>query len=150
MIKFFALLSLLLSCTSGNSLLKDAQTSQAITFKTITVDSPIEAKKYILNQRNYLVLLFEQSRDPYYGVPKWNEQCLKDNRIGEIHETQENVLLVSRLYFDKSGNPGFCFENRPPYYGQHIIIYCKNKNQINDLKVNNPNDLKLKDSNLCE
>lgn len=148
MIKLLSFLILLNSCSSKPGILKKVQDSNPLSIKKIPVESRQEAKKYIQNQRNFLVLLFEQSRDPYYGTPKWNEQCLKENKIGDVIETNDHIILTSTLYFDDKGAPGFCFEQRPNY-GQQIMLYCEGKKEVLDMKYKVP-ALDLEKYTLCD
>lgn len=147
MIKFLFFF-LLVACSSTPVTKKVAESENSI-IKEIKVSSRSEAKKYIQNQRNYLVLLFEQSRDPYYGTPKWNEHCLRDNRIGKVEETSEAVYLSSRLFLNKEGSPGFCYGGEARY-GQHIVLYCEGSDKILDMRFITPRELNLEEYQLCE
>ena len=141
MTKWLLPLAFLVACSTAETIEKKIQKTDPLVMKTIPVESKSEAKKYIQNQRNYLVLLFEQSRDPYYGVPKWKDECLKANRIGEIIETDNRIVLSSKLYFDLKGTPGFCFGDASIVYGQQIIIYCEDDKVVKDMKFKTPVDL---------
>lgn len=123
--------------------------TRPLEIKDIPVNSRLEATKYIQNQRNYLVLLFEQSRDPYYGTPKWNEACLKANKIGEISDTPSHITLLSGLFLDKRGAPGFCFEDATIVYGQQVLVYCKSDNIVRDMKFKTKDKLDIKKYKLC-
>lgn len=132
-----------------DSLDKKIQGMQPLEIKDVPVTSRLEARKYIQNQRNYLVLLFEQSRDPYYGTPKWNEACLKANKIGEITDTPSHITLSSRLFLDKQGAPGFCFEDASVVYGQQVLVYCEGDKVVRDLKFRTSDELEIKKYNIC-
>lgn len=147
MIRYLPLF-LLIACSSTPIARKIRESHNPI-IKEVNVSSRVEAKKYIHNQRNYLVLLFEQSRDPYYGTPKWNEHCLRDNRIGDVEETKEAIFLSSRLFLNQEGSAGFCFGGDAKY-GQHVIIYCEGSEKVLDMKFITPSELNLKEYKLCE
>lgn len=128
---------LLTSCSTAKKgpLVEKALNSEGAILKKVPLNSEEAAKRYIHNQRNFLKLLFEQSRDPYYGTPKWSEECLKENKIGDIDEDREKILLVSELYFNKEGNPGLCPGSPSAKKGSHIILYCKGDNLVLDVKL---------------
>ncbi len=149
MTKIFLLL-LLTACSTGQSLEKKIQGMSFLEKKSIPVFSRLEAKKYIQNQRNYLVLLFEQSRDPYYGTPKWSEECLRENIIGDVKEERQHIIFSSMLYFDKTGSAGFCSVNKSASAGQRIVIYCEGDKNVKDMSVLTTNELNLEKFNLCD
>lgn len=150
MIKRILPLAFLVACSMAETIEKKVQKTDPLVMKSVPVKSKSEAKKYIQNQRNYLVLLFEQSRDPYYGVPKWKDECLKANRIGEIVETQSAVILSSQLYFDPKGTPGFCFGDPSIVYGQQLIIYCEGDNVVKDMIFKTPVELDHSKYKICD
>lgn len=67
-----------------------------------------EARNYIRNKWNYIYLLFEQSHDPYYGTPRWSQECLKNNTLGKVRENNGNIFFVSRFLLNDKKEPGFC------------------------------------------
>lgn len=150
MIKALFPLLLLAACSSMESLEKKIHGMQPIQMKSIPVASRLEAKKYIQNQRNYLVLLFEQSRDPYYGTPKWNAECLKANKIGEITDTPSYMIFSSRLFLDQQGAAGFCYQDTSIVYGQQVIVYCEGDKVVRDMKFGSPDELDIKKYKLCD
>lgn len=150
MTKWYLPFLFLLGCSTIETLEKKIQKTNPLEMKSVPVESRQEAKKYIQNQRNYLVLLFEQSRDPYYGIPKWKDECLRDNKIGDIVETEKSIVLTSRLYFDSKGTPGFCFGDSVIVYGQQIIVYCEGDKVVKDMKFKTPTDLDLTKYKICD
>jgi hypothetical protein len=150
MTKLLLSLFFLVACSMAETLEKRVEKAGPLVMKSIPVKSRSEANKYIQNQRNYLILLFEQSRDPYYGVPKWKDECLKANRIGDIIETQSAIVLSSRLYLDPKGNPGFCFGDPAIVYGQQIIVYCEGDNVVKDMSFKTTKGLDHTKYKICD
>lgn len=98
---FFAFI---LSCASVPK--KSPPPGAFVLTKTHTTEK--DARNSIRNKWNYIFLLFEQSHDPYYGTPKWSPECLKNNSLGKIKETNGNVFFLSRLILNDSKEPGHC------------------------------------------
>jgi len=114
------------------------------------ISSEAEAKTYMQNQLNYLKLLYQQSRDPYYGEPKWTEYCLKNTKIGEIKINKHYFISVSDLYMNADGEFGYCPGNRVAERGYFILLYCMNKkNVISDIRLQYDPNLDLKKLDLC-
>ena len=147
MIKYLPIL-FIFAC-SHTPITKKVSEAERPMIKEVPVSSRGEAKKYIHNQRNFLVLLFEQSRDPYYGTPKWKDDCLMDNRIGDVTETKEAVYLSSRLFLNNEGSPGYCFGGEARY-GQQIVLYCEGSDKVLDMKFITQKEINLKDYTLCD
>ena len=118
MIKLF-ILSLLISCAS--SLEKKLPANTTVITKEHA--SAKEARNFVRNKWNYLFLLFEQSHDPYYGTPRWQEECLKKNTIGKIHENKGNLAFLSRFLLDEKKEPGHC----EGVDTEVIFLYCANQ-----------------------
>lgn len=148
MIKLLPLFCLLLACASKKSI---DQVSSPVppVIKRISVASTAEAKKYIQNQRNFLVLLFEQSRDPYYGTPKWSEDCLKQNQIGDIRETETYIALQAKLIL-RYMEPGYCATDGRNKPGVQFIYFCKNTNEVVNLRFLTNKDFNSEDYDLCQ
>jgi hypothetical protein len=98
--------------------------------KKIPVTSSEEAGHVIQNKINFLNMLFEQTRDPYYGVPKWTELCLKENKIGGIQKTKHGIQAVSELYLDQSDSPGLCPENPSATKKYLVYLYCNGSESV--------------------
>ena len=98
--------------------------------KKIPVASSEEAGHVIQNKMNFLNMLFEQTRDPYYGVPKWTELCLKENKIGVIQKTKHGLQSVSELYLDQSDSPGQCPENPRATKKYLVYLYCSGSDSL--------------------
>lgn len=126
MTRFLSLVLLfLLGCSSVASL-----PSHAVV-RRIPVDSSDQAKKVIENHVRYLRMLFEQSRDPYYGTPKWSEACLKANVIGDRIELEQSFSSTSTLILDSKGTAGHC---KGETYSV-IMLFCAGSNEVQEIKV---------------
>jgi hypothetical protein len=116
------------------------------TMKEIEVDSGEQAKKIITNRIRYLNLLFEQSRDPYYGKLKWSPECLASNKVGKLEESEGSLFFRSQLYLDDKGREGVC----KGALSEVIMSYCKNEKVVRETKTQL--DLKAKKTvkDLCK
>lgn len=148
---FLAFLLVISGCASRSQkkLIEEVKTIPGNQIKLIPVSSRSEALKYFHNQRNYLILLFEQSRDPYYGKPKWTEECLKSNIPGPISETANMLTMTSSLFLDSDGNPGLCPESKSAIKSQVLLIYCDRSSEILSLKFPTQAGIDLKKYKLC-
>lgn len=154
MIKYSGLI-FLLSITACSSLHKKSifeladKTKYSVVKKTnaLNVD---EAKKILQSRFNYLTMLFEQSRDPYYGHPKWTDYCLQSNKIGPVTKTQNAIMSVSEIYVDGSGNPGFCPENPYALKAYEIAFYCENEQMVYQISLPSKDKLDLQKVSLCK
>lgn len=97
------------------------------------------------NHVKFLKFLFEQSRDPYYGQPKWSEACLKDNEIGEVNDKNQIIESRSTVFLDQSFMPGICTGTK--YY--FILIYCRGSKFLKEIKIP-VTKTALKSEFLCE
>lgn len=98
--------------------------------RIIDVSSPDQAKKVIDNHVRFLELLFEQSRDPYYGELKWSKKCLADNIIGKRVEKDGVVSSTSTLYLNANGRPGHCTGVMHVF----ALVYCPGSSIVIETK----------------
>jgi hypothetical protein len=91
---YFLGLLILSSCTTRIPLgaMRDAL------IRKYPVNDRTEALALIQSRYNYLKLLFEQSREPYYGENKWTEECLKENVVGPIEDNNSSISMNSGLF----------------------------------------------------
>jgi hypothetical protein len=134
---------------SQKNLVDDIQAIKGKSVNKIPVSSRAEALKYFHNQRNYLVLLFEQSRDPYYGTPKWTDECIKSNVLGRVTETSNMISMISNLYLDKDGNPGLCPESKLAIKSHFILIFCEGSSEVLNLKFPTAPEINLEKYQFC-
>lgn len=150
MINLFTLL-ILLSITACSSFKKTsvfeiADKTKHSVVKKIDVANEDEAKKVLQGRHNYLKLLFEQSRDPYYGHPKWTETCLQGNKIGPV----TNMTSLSELYVDNKGNPGFCPENPFALRAFEVDFYCAGEQSVYQITIPQNAPFDLNKVSLCK
>ncbi len=125
-----AIIFVAVSCsTHKDGLLKLAQETKYSVIKKTPASSKEEAAKHLQNRFNYLTLMYEQSRDPYYGHPKWSEYCLKMTKIGSVTKS-DGVTSVSELYVDDKGNPGLCPEDPMAIHAFEIGYYCEQEKTV--------------------
>jgi hypothetical protein len=87
-----------------------------------------EASAYLGHQQKYFQLTFEQSHDPYYGTPRWSEDCLRDNQIGSIEKKGGHELIVSQFYY--RGAIGFCKQDVQVSLLRYVLVKCQGKAQV--------------------
>lgn len=104
---------------------------------TQTVSNREEAEQIIRRKASYYQSLFEQSFDPYYGTPKYKEDCLKENLVGSIQVTKQSSLLVMRLALDSKYEAGFCTSSSNPAVTLfHMVYYhCHQSKEVHRLVV---------------
>lgn len=132
MTKFFRL-SLLLFLSSCATKIPLSEIEDAIV-SVHQVQDRQEAVKFIQSRYNFLKLLFEQSRDPYYGKFKWSQKCLEENVIGPVIDTGSSVTMNSSLYLDSKLESGFCPESAVLRYNV-ILTWCENSLVVNEYKI---------------
>lgn len=144
------ILILLSSCASKpkTSLLgllaKDPQASM----QSHPAKSRMDAKRIIQNRQNYLRILFEQSVDPYYGKPKWSDECLSANRIGSIEEAKESIVLWSQLIL-KDQKEGFCPGDKEAKASHVLMVYCEGSGTVQEYKFSAEIQFNLKEIQFC-
>jgi len=134
------------SSLKRTSIFEIADNTKYSVVKKIPAQNEDEAKKVMIGRHNYLRLMFEQSRDPYYGHPKWTDTCLQSNKIGTVSD----MSLVSELYVDGNGNPGFCPENPMALKAYEIFFYCKKESSVYQVTIPQKESLDLKKVSLCK
>jgi hypothetical protein len=111
----------------------------------IPVDSSEQAKKIIENHVRYLRMLFEQSRDPYYGTPKWSEECLKANVVGERMNAGSSFSSASTLILDSKGTPGHCKGESH----RVIMLFCSGAKEVQEIKIPHPLPAGFTEKSFC-
>lgn len=152
MIKYVVTLSILFlsyACTTRPSYLSTIKSNPKIKIKVHDIHTPKDAQYFIQNQLNFLGLLFQQSRDPYYGTPKWSEKCLKENVIGKIKHSPDGFWVESVLYLDASGFPGHCSETMGATESVLIFVFCQKEANLLEIKYPMIEKLNSMNTNLC-
>ena len=153
MIKFLYLtLFFLISCgtLSQKTLESKVREAKFHFIKERPVSSVADANNYMQNQLNYLNLLYQQSRDPYYGQYKWSEYCLNVTKIGSVEVKEKYLLSVSDLYMNDEGDFGHCPENKMAKRAYFILLYCMNKKEVvYDIRVQFDTQFDFEKLDLC-
>lgn len=116
-------------------LLFTACSSQVVTIPhdakvtTKTFASVTEAKNYVKNKWNYINILYEQSRDPYYGTPRWPEECLKKHQFGKVMEKHGNTFFLSHLLLNQKDEPGDCQGREADV----AYLQCKGQTSVHEI-----------------
>lgn len=118
--------------------------------KSIPAYDKKQARSIIQNHINFLQILFKQSHDPYYNVPKWSSQCLKENEIGELIESETKLQSNSLLYLSKTHEVGYCSQAEGTYLAHVIYIYCEKKNEVLEMKIPVENQKNPEIISLCD
>ncbi len=124
-IRTFLAAFILLSCSS---------LPEGALVRKIPAKSESEAKSIIFNHVQFLKTLFVQTRDPYYNVLKWTEECLQENIIGAM-ETTDAVLFSKSVLYMKNNEPGFCSRNSDVEKMVLLYTYCPNGGFVSELKM---------------
>lgn len=137
LMKYLYLLPLFFACSfiKSGSVMERISSNKDASIKKIQTNSEKDAKNWIQNQINFLAMIYQQSRDPYYGVPKWSEECLKENKIGDISKTENGLQAISEIYLNQDGMPGFCSTSQNAHRSLIIYLFCENQDHVLEIKV---------------
>ena len=102
--------------------------------RKIEAEDLTQAKNVVTNHVQFLKTLFIQTRDPYYNVLKWSDECLSENSIGEILE-KDNSLVSKSVLFMKNNEPGYCSNNLDAIKTHLIYKYCDQQKAVLELKI---------------
>lgn len=136
-INFIAIIFLFISCSHNKQV-------RFLTKRT-TVSNQTEAKFILENQKQYLEMIFQQSKDPYYGKLRWTQECIDENKIGKI-ETEKYLQLISVVYLNQYLSPGFCSNQTGSAKYVDLVIFCSSQKEVREYKIpyknfsNNPSD----------
>jgi hypothetical protein len=125
----FILLFLMVACSTKSTHVTLAYLVNA-KIKLIDVSSPEQGNSVIDNHLRFLKLLFEQSRDPYYGKYKWTKECLAENVIGRREEFDGHMVATSVLFLDENGKPGHCSGTKYTV----SLVYCSEGKFVIEMK----------------
>jgi hypothetical protein len=138
----FGFLFYFISCSTG--------TKKPLPFKSIPAENQVQARSIIQNHLNFLNLLFEQSKDPYYNVPKWTPECLEENKIGKLNENGKDMQAISILYVNDLKEVGQCSRSERTYPAYVIYVYCEKSHEVREIKYVVGTQKDPKSLNLCE
>jgi hypothetical protein len=129
-------------------------------FQYVTLDAHVvnsypansfsEAKKVINLKTSYMRLLFEQSHEPVFGTPKWTDECIKANNIGDAHIDGEEIYAISELFVHFNGSLGHCHEGPRVFKAHHILVYCPVYKEVIEYKFSLNPTLNFQKIDLCK
>ena len=132
------ILIVFLSCAHVNKLsLKELSKLTPYSISTEKVEDGLKLIKQLETEHKYLESIFEQSYDPYYGTPKWSQECLSENIIEPIRKTPRGIFLITTLHYNWEKKPGFCSSSTTygSSYIQTIKYYCYHEPVLNILTI---------------
>lgn len=100
---------------------------EQIQYRTLKVTSEMEGRALVENKRSFLLDLFKQSEDPYFGTPRWSTECLKRNQIGKLESRGREISFSAQVTVDKRWNVGDCTDG-----GRDALLqvkYCGKQSQ---------------------
>lgn len=109
-----------------------------------------EAKKVIILKTNYMHLLFEQSYEPSFGIPKWSDECLKANKIGPAKIEGDEIYAISELFVHYNGSLGHCEEGPRVFKALHVLVYCQVYKEVIEYKFSYDPTLNFNKIDLCK
>lgn len=109
--------------------------SATVRVVSIAVSSDEEGKNFVRNRRDFLERLYEQSIEPYWGKPKLDPTCLKENRLGTLEESAAAIYAKSRLTAETGYEFGLCHEPAEPLRLLHYIGYCLGSHLSVELQI---------------
>ncbi len=137
--------------TSGD--LKQMLSGRPLTTISQPVSGSVEAEEILNRKYQYHLLLFEQSFDPYYGTPRYDEACLKENIVGKVMKTSRALILPMTLALNSQFEAGFCTNSTTQSSSLHHMIYyhCIGSDSISRIVLTvNPGDENLDWGQLCQ
>jgi hypothetical protein len=150
MTRYILLFLLLVSCSSSRTNWKSLKHETNYQEKLIPVTSRDEARKVINNKVNFIKMLFEQSKDPYFGTPRWSDYCLDINQIGTVTESPKGIQAISVLILNHAGDPGYCNDRPDQARSRLIYLYCDGMENVMEIKQPHQEEFKLTTDDLCE
>ncbi len=118
--------------------------------KRIPAADKAQARSIIQNHVNFLHMLFEQSKDPYYHVEKWTAECLSENKIGKVTESEGLLQSVSELYLSQSHEVGQCSKSVGTYQAYVVYVYCEKRKEVLEIKYPTQNQKYSKVTSECD
>ena len=153
---FLKLLVLILvsSCVSSTSRKKEGLfqhvTKDAYLVKFTPAPTYNDGQRIVTAKTHFIDIVFEQSREPVYGIPKWTDQCLKENKSGKIKYDEEKMYSVSEVYIHYNGSIGHC-ESAPHVFKAHyVVVYCPIYKEVIEYKFSYDPSLNFEDIDLCK
>jgi hypothetical protein len=144
-------LLILVSCSSSSKTnWKTLKNEANYREKLIPVSSREEARKVINNKVNFIKMIFEQSKDPYFGTPRWSDQCMSINKIGTVTDSPNGIQAISFLILDHSGEPGFCNDRSNQARHSLIYLYCDGMKNVLEIKYPSLKEFEPASDDLCE
>jgi hypothetical protein len=150
MTRYLLPLLLLVSCSSSKTNWNNLKNEANYRAKLIPVNSRDEARKVINNKVNFIKMLFEQSKDPYFGTPRWSNYCLEINKIGTVTESTKGIQAISVLVLNQTGDPGYCNDRPDQARSRLIYLYCDGMDNVMEIKQSYSKEVKLTTDDLCE
>lgn len=98
--------------------------------KKYIVSNENEARKIIQNRLSFLHYLYRPSPDPIAENSLITPECIKENRIGTLHEDKNTIMAASTLHVDLYGNVGACATDFKTNRVQAIYLHCKRDNYV--------------------
>lgn len=142
---------MLASCASSKKdQLKTFKTLRGYSEKMIPAASKDEARKVINNRTNFLKMIFEQTKDPYFGTLRWSEYCLSLNKIGLVTESPKGIQSISKLILNQNGEPGFCRDHIDQVPSRLILVYCEGMSSVLEIKLDDLTENNISSVDLCE
>ncbi|MCE3011618.1 MAG: hypothetical protein LW878_01005 [Proteobacteria bacterium] len=156
-IYYFMMFLLLYACSAPKPKtvvdLNQRLSGRSLTTMSQPVTGSAEAEEIMNRKQSYHQSLFEQSFDPYYGTPRYDEACLKENFVGNVMKTNRVVVLPMTLALNQSFEPGFCTNSTTQSSSLHHMVYyhCRGSSIVNRLIVPaKPGDENLDWEQLCQ
>lgn len=142
MIHRFLLFTLLLAGCSSHKVSREELLKLSIFHKQIPVADEKAAKKFILDQKFYIELLYE-------GIKKSTSlPCRRSPKTGNLEEQENGLLLIAESDIDNTGKTTGCFMGS--VFVWDIYFYCKGESHLTNMKISKDHLFEMKEFSLCK
>ena len=100
---------------------------------------PSVAKKILRARLVQLEMLFAPHGAPYPGMLTKDASCVKNAVLAKkIEETQDSIFWFSEMPATNGLIYGACGSMDEPYWSQQLLLYCKDKKTLHDIRYFKP------------
>lgn len=133
--KFFILILSIIICSCSTLSLKLPETQNLneiknavpglknLKYKLFKVEKSESGIAMVINNRNFLVDMFKQSKEPYFGTDRWSSECIQRNRIDLLRDTSALIDFEAYLTASNELKTGNCSPQSIDVI--YLVGYCK-------------------------
>lgn len=104
-----------------------------IRYQVLSVKSEKEGEQIVSARRDFLASQLIQSKDPYFGTPRFTPDCLSQNQVKDMEVRKSQPYFEAFVTVDRKWNPGICAGNFRP--ARVITRFCNLQLQVVEIIV---------------